>query len=150
MDRRIFLGGGLTAAGRTPRPSSGVAAPRAPRCFNDDRGKTPSRERCSLVTSEVLAIRLSTPTPTGRFAVTDKLSGPRYGGYFGCCILALSGTQPHLPPGWRGGNRLAIHGTDRSGTIGRRSSAGCLRAGERPLRALMRDVPLGTPVEIRR
>jgi len=94
--------------------------------------------------------RPGSSTPTGRFAVTDKLAGRPFGRYFGCCILALSGTQPHLPPGWRGGNRLAIHGTDRPATIGRRSSAGCLRAGERPLRALMRDVPLGTPVEIRR
>ena len=94
--------------------------------------------------------RPGSATPTGRFAVTDKLSGPRFGRYFGCCVLALSGVQPNLPPGWRGGNRLAIHGTDRPATIGRRSSAGCLRAAERPLRALMRDVPLGTPVLIRR
>jgi hypothetical protein len=103
-----------------------------------------------LRTVRVAVGRPGSSTPTGRFAVTDKLAGPRFGRYFGCCVLALSGTQPHLPPGWRGGNRLAIHGTDRPGTIGRRSSAGCLRAGERPLRALMRDVPLGTPVEIRR
>ena len=46
-------------------------------------------------------------TPTGRFAVTDKLPGTRYGGYYGCCILALSGHQPNLPAGWTGGNRLA-------------------------------------------
>ncbi len=89
-------------------------------------------------------------TPVGRFAVTDKLSGSRFGPYYGCCILALSGHQPHLPPGWHGGDRLAIHGTDAPGSIGQASSAGCLRAANSDLQVLMRRVPLGTPVFIRR
>ena len=89
-------------------------------------------------------------TPTGRFAITDKLNGSRYGSYYGCCILALSGTQPNLPPGWTGGNRLAIHGTNSPGTIGQAASAGCLRASDSDLAVLMRRVPLGTPVFIRR
>ena len=89
------------------------------------------------------------PTPRGRFSITDKLSGPRYGPYYGCCILALSGTQPNPPPGWTGGNRLAIHGTNAPSTIGMPASAGCLRAADRDLAVLMRRVPLGTPVLIR-
>jgi hypothetical protein len=89
-------------------------------------------------------------TPTGRFAVTDKLAGSRFGPYYGCCILALSGHQPNLPPGWTGGDRLAIHGTDSPSTIGAAASAGCLRAGDADLQVLMRRVPLGTPVFIRR
>jgi lipoprotein-anchoring transpeptidase ErfK/SrfK len=92
--------------------------------------------------------RPGSETPTGRFAVTDKLSGSRYGPYYGCCILALSGHQPNLPAGWPGGDRLAIHGTDSPGTIGTPASAGCLRAPDRDLRVLMRRVPLGTPVFI--
>lgn len=92
--------------------------------------------------------RPGSTTPVGRFAVTDKLSGPRYSGAYGCCILALSGRQPNLPPGWSGGNRLAIHGTSDPRTIGRAASAGCLHAGERDLRTLMQIVPLGTPVVI--
>jgi L,D-transpeptidase catalytic domain len=94
--------------------------------------------------------RPGSETPTGRFAVTDKLKGPRYGSYYGCCILALNGKQPKLPAGWQGGNRLAIHGTNAPGTIGAAASAGCLRAADSDLRILMRRVPLGTPVFIRR
>ena len=90
------------------------------------------------------------PTPTGRFAITDKLNGRERSPYYGCCILALSGTQPDPPPGWTGGNRLALHGTNSPRTIGMASSAGCLRASDSELRRLMRRVPLGTPVEIRR
>lgn len=94
--------------------------------------------------------RPGSETPTGRFAVTDKLSGSQFGPYYGCCILALSGQQPKTPPGWTGGNRLAIHGTDAPATIGAAASAGCLRAGDADLRVLMRTVALGTPVFIRR
>jgi lipoprotein-anchoring transpeptidase ErfK/SrfK len=93
--------------------------------------------------------RPGSPTPRGRFAITDKLSGAQYGAYYGCCILALSGHQPHTPAGWQGGDRLAIHGTDSPGTIGTPASAGCLRASDRDLRVLMRRVALGTPVFIR-
>jgi hypothetical protein len=88
-------------------------------------------------------------TPTGRFAVTDKLDGARYSASYGCCILALSGHQEHLPAGWRGGDRLAIHGTDSVATIGDGGSAGCLRASDADMRSLMERVPLGTPVFIR-
>ena len=93
--------------------------------------------------------RAGSQTPTGRFAVTDKLRGGGYGPYYGCCILALNGHQPNLPPGWHGGNRLAIHGTNAPGTIGAAASAGCLRAGDADLEVLMRRVPVGTPVFIR-
>jgi lipoprotein-anchoring transpeptidase ErfK/SrfK len=93
--------------------------------------------------------RPGSPTPTGRFAVTDKLAGSNYGPYYGCCILALSAHQPNLPAGWPGGDRIAIHGTNAPSTIGAAASAGCLRAGDADLRILMRRVPLGTPVFIR-
>ena len=84
------------------------------------------------------------PTPTGRFAVTDELTG-FYASAYGCCILALSGHQTHLPPGWSGGDRLAIHG---GGGLGTAASNGCLHAAETDLRWLMRRVPLGTQVVI--
>jgi hypothetical protein len=93
--------------------------------------------------------RPGSPTPTGRYAITDKLAGSQYGPYYGCCILALSGHQMHTPAGWHGGNRLAIHGTDAPGTIGTPASAGCLRAADADLRVLMRRVPVGTPVFIK-
>lgn len=89
-----------------------------------------------------------TPTPTGEFHVTDKLPGPEYGSYYGCCILALSGRQPNLPEGWSGGDRLAIHGSPTP-TWGQAVSNGCPHADEPDLRYLMKNVPLGTAVVIR-
>ncbi|TML08701.1 MAG: L,D-transpeptidase [Actinobacteria bacterium] len=87
--------------------------------------------------------RPGTSTPTGRFSITDKMPGASLGPYYGCCLLALSGTQPHTPPGWTGGARLAIHG----GAYGA-VSAGCLHASTADLRYLMRVVPLGTQIVI--
>jgi len=88
-----------------------------------------------------------TPTPVGRFYVTDKLRGADFGSYYGCCILALSGRQPNLPKGWSGGDRLAIHGSPTP-TWGHAVSNGCLHASEPDLRYLMKTVPLGTAVRI--
>jgi hypothetical protein len=92
--------------------------------------------------------RAGSETPTGRFAVTDKLAGSSYGPYYGCCILALNAHQTHTPPGWTGGNRIAIHGTDAPSTIGTAASAGCLRAADADLVVLMRRVPVGAPVSV--
>jgi hypothetical protein len=109
------------------------------------------RKGGKLVSRFPVAIgRPGSPTPRGHFAVTDKLRGGGYGPYYGCCILALSARQPHLPRGWTGGDRVAIHGTNAPSSIGRRSSAGCPRAADRHLRLLMRRVPLGAPVFIRK
>jgi hypothetical protein len=88
--------------------------------------------------------RPGSPTPTGRFSVTDKLAGSAYSAVYGCCILALSATQPNLPAGWTGGNRIAIHGGPTGGAV----SAGCIHVGEADLRYLMRLLPLGAPVTI--
>src|SRR5438477_5093899 len=91
----------------------------------------------------------SSPTPKGRFAVTDKLRGPAFSPVYGCCILALSARQTHLPAGWTGGDRIAIHGTNAPTTIGRALSTGCVHAHDADLRYLLARVPLGTPVAIR-
>jgi hypothetical protein len=93
--------------------------------------------------------RPGSPTPTGRFAITDKLPGPEFSPVYGCCILALSGRQPNLPAGWRGGDRLAIHGTPNAAGIGREISAGCLHASTADLVSLMKTAPVGAPVMIR-
>jgi hypothetical protein len=89
------------------------------------------------------------PTPTGRFAVTDRLRTGGPASPYGCCILALTARQPHVPQDWPGGDRIAIHGTDEPATVGTAASHGCLRASAAAMRVLMARVPLGTPVRIR-
>jgi L,D-transpeptidase-like protein len=88
------------------------------------------------------------PTPTGRFAIAEKVTGP-FGPAYGCCILALTARQPHLPLGWNAHITyyVAIHAGSGQGSA---VSAGCLRATEADVRYLMRTVPLGTSVQILR
>lgn len=89
-----------------------------------------------------------TPTPQGLYAVTDKLRTTNSSSPYGCCILALTGHQTQTPQGWGGGDRIAIHATDRPDTIGSAASAGCLRAPASAVRRLVATVPLGTLVRV--
>lgn len=93
--------------------------------------------------------RRNHPTPTGRFAVTDKLRVNSPDSPYGCCVLALTGHQTKLPAGWPGGDRLAVHATRDRGGLGRAVSLGCMRADSADARWMMRTVPLGSPVFIR-
>jgi lipoprotein-anchoring transpeptidase ErfK/SrfK len=91
--------------------------------------------------------RASSPTPPGQYAVTDRVpfgAGSDYGSF----AFGISGIQPHLPPGWTGGNQLAIHGTNDPGSIGTSASAGCVRVSEASLGRLRPLLQLGTPVII--
>jgi lipoprotein-anchoring transpeptidase ErfK/SrfK len=91
--------------------------------------------------------RPGSPTPTGRFAITDRLiSAPNLP--YGCCVLALSGRQPNLPSGWGGGNRLALHGVADESRVGKATSFGCLHVRERDLKPLLVRVRNGTRVDI--
>ena len=114
-----------------------------------DRALTLARGTNVLRRISVGVGAFDSPTPTGRFAVTDKLAGSSFSASYGCCILALSAVQTSLPAGWTGGDRIAIHGTLAPSDFGRAVSAGCVHAPDNELRYLMRVVPVGTPVVIR-
>src|SRR4051794_41258664 len=42
--------------------------------------------------------RSDSPTPTGRFGITDKFAGARLGRSYGCCVLVLSAVPAPPPP----------------------------------------------------
>lgn len=88
------------------------------------------------------------PTPTGRFAVTDRLLTGDPAGPYGCCILALSAKAPHAIQNWSGGNRIAIHSTPETTTIGAAVSHGCVRLTLAEGQWLISHIPLGTPTLI--
>jgi hypothetical protein len=91
----------------------------------------------------------SSPTPPGDYFVTDRVPFS-VGSSYGAFAFGISGIQPHLPPGWGGGNQLAIHGTNDPGSIGGSNSAGCVRVGAATLQRLIPLLRLGTPVVIHR
>lgn len=76
------------------------------------------------------------PSPIGTWKITGKGKwGKGYGGHF----MGLD-----VPWG-----RYGIHGTTRSGSIGRAASHGCIRMFNRDIRELYEMVPVGTQVIIR-
>jgi lipoprotein-anchoring transpeptidase ErfK/SrfK len=90
----------------------------------------------------------ASPTPVGRFSVTDPIATGDPGGPFGWYAFGLSGHQPNLPAGWSGGDQLAIHGTNAPSSLGTAASAGCLRVSSTALGTLKRYLLPGTPVII--
>jgi len=87
----------------------------------------------------------ASPTPAGRFFVTDRVAAS---GAFGAFAFGLSAIQTHLPVGWGGGNQVAIHGTNNPASIGQSVSAGCIHVAAGPLQQLILLLQLGTPVVI--
>ncbi len=88
------------------------------------------------------------PTPTGRFAVTDRIVTNDPDGPYGCCILAISAHAPHAIQGWVGGTRIAIHSTPEAASIGEATSHGCVRVTIANGHWLLAHIPLGTPTLI--
>lgn len=89
-----------------------------------------------------------TPTPTGRFSVTDKLQSPNPDGAYGPFAIGLSGRSEVLTEFAGGDGQIGIHGTSDPATIGQAVSHGCVRVPNDIAEQLNSLVPLGTPVLI--
>jgi lipoprotein-anchoring transpeptidase ErfK/SrfK len=87
----------------------------------------------------------STPTPPGEYVVTDRVPFAASSSY-GSFAFGISGIQPHLPPGWSGGDQLAIHGTNEPSSIGTAASAGCIRISAWAIDRFKPLLRFGTPV----
>ena len=90
----------------------------------------------------------STPTPTGRYYVNQRLVAPDPSGPWGPAALGISAYSPVLIH-WTQGGPIAIHGTNNPGSIGHAASNGCLRLLNDDLERLYERTPAGTPVVIR-
>jgi hypothetical protein len=90
----------------------------------------------------------STPTPTGRYYVNQRLIAPDPTGPHGPAALGISAFSPVLIH-WPQGGPIAIHGTNNPDSIGKAASNGCLRLPNRQLIRLFEQTPAGTPVVIK-
>lgn len=102
--------------------------------------------RVMLVTTAAIGAP-STPTPTGRFYVNQRLLAADPIGEYGPGAIGISAFSPVLR-NWPQGGPIAIHGTDAPAMIGSASSHGCLRVHNSDASRLLRLVVEGTPVEI--
>jgi lipoprotein-anchoring transpeptidase ErfK/SrfK len=89
----------------------------------------------------------STPTPTGRYYVNQRLIPGDPSGPFGPGAVGISAFSNVLT-GWAQGGPIAIHGTNEPWSIGRAVSNGCIRLPNPVLRRVFAQALAGTPVVI--
>jgi lipoprotein-anchoring transpeptidase ErfK/SrfK len=105
-------------------------------------GKRPLRTTVAVGSS-------TTPTPTGRYYVNQRLIPSDPSGPFGPGAIGISAYSPVLTS-WTQGGPIAIHGTNEPWSIGHAVSNGCIRVRNAVFRRLFASTPAGTPVVIRR
>ena len=89
----------------------------------------------------------STPTPTGRYYVNQRLIASDPSGPWGPGAVGISAFSDVLQD-WIQGGPIAIHGTNDPSSIGRAASHGCIRLPNDVLRRVFNTADAGTPVII--
>ena len=113
-----------------------------------DRRLTLLRDGRAELTATVAVGSPSTPTPTGRFYVNQRLVPTDTHGPFGPGAVGISAFSNVLT-GWAQGGPVAIHGTNEPWSIGHAVSNGCIRLPNATLLKVFREAVAGTPVIIR-
>lgn len=102
-----------------------------------------------VLASQVVIGKPETPTPLGRFYVTDPVDlSTRRGSDYGAFAIGISGFSEVLLEFEDGPGQLAVHGTPRPEEVGQDLSNGCVRVPDDVILKIAELVPLGTPVTI--
>jgi len=140
---------------RRPNGSTGWVPARALRkrtvttAFEIDKSALKARlfkDGHEIWTSSIGIGARSTPTPSGRYWVRERLSNlggnPAYGPFaFGTSAYSRLSD-------WPGGGVIGIHGTNAPGLIPGRPSHGCVRVPNGKIMQLKALMPVGTPIWI--
>jgi lipoprotein-anchoring transpeptidase ErfK/SrfK len=94
--------------------------------------------------------RAVTPTPTGRYYLTDLLRPPDPRGFYGPYAFGTSAHSRVLTSFAGGDGQVGLHGTNLPGALGHDVSHGCIRVTNDVITRLARTLPLGTPIVIAR
>lgn len=90
----------------------------------------------------------NTPTPGGVFYLKELLIPTNKGGFYGPFAYGLSGFSNVLTKFGKGEGVIGIHGTNDETSVGKDTSAGCVRMRNADITTLASMLPLGTPVRI--
>ncbi len=89
-----------------------------------------------------------TPTPGGRYYLTELLQAPDPNGAYGPYAYGLSGYSTSMTQFNGHDPIIGIHGTNEPKLIGTSVSHGCVRVTNATITRLAKLLPLGTPVQI--
>lgn len=93
--------------------------------------------------------RSVSPTPRGRYYLTDLVKPPDPNGLYGAYAFGLSAHSDVITSFGSGDGQIGIHGTNDESTLGTEVSHGCIRVSNDVISSFARHFPLGTPVTIR-
>lgn len=102
-----------------------------------------------VLTRKIAVGKALSPTPAGRYFITDKVRTTDPKGFYGPFALGLSAHSDVYTSFEGGDGQVGIHGTSDPSVLGSDVSHGCVRVSNTVIRELARVVPLGTPVTIR-
>ncbi|MCS6568696.1 L,D-transpeptidase family protein [Curtobacterium flaccumfaciens pv. flaccumfaciens] len=88
-----------------------------------------------------------TPSPTGRFALTELLAPTNEG--YGPYAYGTTAFSDVLNSFGGGPGQIGLHGTEDTSSIGTAASHGCIRLHNADITALAERLPLGTPFQVR-
>jgi lipoprotein-anchoring transpeptidase ErfK/SrfK len=108
------------------------------------------RDGRRVMSTKIAKGRSVSPTPTGRYYVTDVIRPPDPHGFYGPYALGLSAHSPVYTSFAGGDGQIGLHGTNQPSVLGTDVSHGCIRVANRVITKLARRLPLGTPVDITR
>lgn len=101
-----------------------------------------------FVETDVAIGKDSTPTPVGRFFVTEEIKNSTDSGIYGAWILPINGYSEVLDSFDNGLPQIAFHGTNQPELIGTKASNGCVRIPNAVVTKIADAIPAGTPIEI--
>ena len=101
-----------------------------------------------MKTFKIAVGKPSTPTPTGKFFITELLKQPDAAGAYGPYAFGTSAYSDVLLHFGTGNGQIGLHGSDEPWLIGQSISHGCIRLYNQDVVWLSKRLPLGTPVRI--
>jgi len=101
-----------------------------------------------FVETDVVIGKDSTPTPLGRFFVTEKIKNQSDTGVYGAWILPVNGYSEVLDTFDNGLPQIAFHGTNQPELVGTKASNGCVRMTNDVVTKIAEAIPAGTPIDI--
>lgn len=102
-----------------------------------------------LISEHTIGIGQSvTPTPRGRYYLTDLVKPDNPDGLYGSYAFGLSAHSDVVTSFGTGNGQIGIHGTNDTSTLESQVSHGCIRVGNSVIESFARHLPLGTPVRI--
>lgn len=101
-----------------------------------------------IAETDVVVGTPGSPTPTGRYYVTEKLPQKWSGGSYGPWIMPTSAYSESLDKFDGGLPQVALHGTNIPQYLGQAVSNGCIRLPNEVISQLAGVLPAGTPIAI--